>query len=170
MDQPRNPRRRKFLRAATSAAAGGTLMSCGAAKSPWRTLSALEAATAAAICDRIIPPEEFPGAAAAGAVEYLDRQLAGHFKKLRTAYTRGLAGVDRDAQALFGAPFAKLTAGQQDQVLQALEKQDSSRAFFAMIVSHTMQSYYGDPRHGGNRDGAGWRSIGYDSTIVRGRQ
>jgi gluconate 2-dehydrogenase gamma chain len=166
MDQPHNPRRRRFLGAAT-AAAGGTLVSCGAAKNPWRTLSVAEAATAAAVSDRIIPSDELPGAAAAGAVDFLDLQLSGHLKRFREAYRRGLAGIDQSARSMFGQAFTALAAAQQDQVLKAVEKED--QAFFSMMVSHTMQSYYGDPRHGGNRDGAGWRSIGYDMTIVRGR-
>jgi gluconate 2-dehydrogenase gamma chain len=178
MNHPSNPRRRKFLRAATAVAAGGGLASCGGSKNPWRTLSLDEAEVAAAVCDRIIPPDELPGAAGAGAVDFLDRQLSGYLKKYREAYRRGLAGINQSARMAFGQPFAKLAAAQQDEVLKAVEKGKASgeiwksepqQAFFAMMVSHTMQSFYGDPRHGGNREGAGWRSIGYDLTIVRGR-
>jgi gluconate 2-dehydrogenase gamma chain len=166
MNRAPNPQRRKFLGAAT-AAAGGAMVSCGAAKNPWRTLSAEEAATAAAAADRIIPPDAFPGAGAAGAADYIDRALSGHLKKLREAYRQGLTGIEQSARSRFGKPFTALAAGEQDQVLKAVEKND--QAFFSMLVAHVMQSYYGDPRHGGNRDGAGWRSIGYDATIVRGR-
>ncbi len=178
MDRPRNPRRRKFLGAATAAAASSALASCGMAKNPWRTLTIQEAEIAAAMCDRIVPPDELPGAGAAGAADFLDRQLSGHLKKFRESYRRGLAAINESACLLFSQPFTKLSADQQDQVLKAVEKgkapgeiwkKEPQQAFFSMMVSHTMQSYYGDPRHGGNRDSAGWRSIGYDVTVVRGR-
>lgn len=178
MEKPRNPRRRKFLGAATAAAASGALTSCGVAKSPWRTLTIQEAEIATAVCDRIVPPDEMPGAGTAGAADFLDRQLSGHLKKFRESYRRGLAAIDESARLMFSRPFARLSADQQDQVLKAVEKgrapgeiwkQEPQQAFFTMIVTHTMQSYYGDPRHGGNRNGAGWRSIGYDVTVVRGR-
>jgi gluconate 2-dehydrogenase gamma chain len=178
MQNPRNPRRRKFLGLASAAAASGALVSCGAKNNPWRTLSIEEAAIVTAVADRIIPPDEFPGAGGAGAAEFLDRQLSGHLRKNRAAYRRGLAGVDQSARAMFGQPFAQLGAERQDDVLKAIEKgkapgevwkSEPQQAFFAMMITHTMLSYYGDPRHGGNRDGAGWRSIGYDMATVRGR-
>jgi gluconate 2-dehydrogenase gamma chain len=37
------------------------------------------------------------------------------------------------------------------------------------VVSHTMQGFYGDPRHGGNRNWASWRMLGVPITPVRGR-
>lgn len=177
MANPPNPRRRKFLGAAT-AAAGATLAACGGRAGAWRTLTAEEAATVTAAADRIIPPDEFPGAGQAGAAEFLDRQLAGHLKKNRAAYRRGLAGINQSAQTMFGKAFTELASSQQDEVLRAVEKgkapgeiwkSEPQQAFFAMLVAHVMQSYYGDPRHGGNRDGAGWRSIGYEMATIRGR-
>ena len=45
----------------------------------------------------------------------------------------------------------------------------SSEEFFALLVDHTMQSFYGDPRHGGNRDGASWKMLGTPYPPIRGR-
>ena len=42
--------------------------------------------------------------------------------------------------------------------------------FFAMIVDHTMQGFYGSPRHGGNRDGVSYRMLGMPNPPLRGRQ
>ncbi len=44
-----------------------------------------------------------------------------------------------------------------------------AKQFFDLILSHAMQGYYGDPRHGGNREAAGWRMLGIPATQVRGR-
>lgn len=51
--------------------------------------------------------------------------------------------------------------------MTALEKQD--RRFFDMILAHTRQGFYGDPRHGGNREMASWRMLGLPTPPIRGR-
>jgi hypothetical protein len=63
-----NPKRRRFLETAAGAGVAGPLVSCSASKSPWRYFTAEEGETAGAICDRLIPADEFPGALWAGAV------------------------------------------------------------------------------------------------------
>jgi gluconate 2-dehydrogenase gamma chain len=45
----------------------------------------------------------------------------------------------------------------------------SSRDFFALILSHTMQGFYGDPRHGGNRERVSWKMLGLPYPPIRGR-
>jgi gluconate 2-dehydrogenase gamma chain len=162
-----NPRRRRFLEAAVAAGAAGSAVSCGGKGGAWRVLTDEEAETAAAVCDQFIPADEFPGAAQAGAVDYIDRQLSGHFRKHREAYRKGLAALNANSRQRFGKRFAEIPPERQIELLKAAEK--AKNPFFALILSHTMQSYYGDPRHGGNRDEVGYRSIGITSTPVRGR-
>jgi len=171
--------RRKFLQAAlAAAAAAGTGLACARARSPWRFLTVDEARTLAAICDRIIPPDEHPGAAWAGAVNYVDRQLCGPLRHLRNAYRQGLAAVDQGSRILNGASFAGLAETTQVALLSMMEqgqapsavwKQVSSEEFFALVVDQTMQSFYGDPRHGGNREGASWKMLGTPYPPIRGR-
>jgi gluconate 2-dehydrogenase gamma chain len=31
-----------------------------------------------------------------------------------------------------------------------------------MLADHTMQGFFGDPKHGGNRDRIGWKMIGIE--------
>jgi gluconate 2-dehydrogenase gamma chain len=38
-----------------------------------------------------------------------------------------------------------------------------------MLVSHTMEGFYGDPRHGGNRDRVSWKMLKLPYPPVRGR-
>jgi gluconate 2-dehydrogenase gamma chain len=144
------------------------MSACRSGKSAWRFLTDAEAAIAAAACDRIIPSDEFPGAAWAGAGRYIDRQLfAGPLSRHREAYRNGLAAINQSAQEMFQSEFAALEPERQDETLRAVEKK--APQFFALLVQHTMQSYYGDPRHGGNREAVGWRSVGVPLSIVRGR-
>jgi len=162
-------RRRTFLGAALAGAAGGTAIVFGAGKtaSGWRFFTSDEARTVEAICEQIIPADSAPGAKEAGVVNYIDIQLTKHFKKHRQLYRRGIADVDDASQKAFGKPFADLPSAQQIAVLQDIEKHSS--AFFNLILAHTIQGFYGDPRHGGNRDMASWRMLGLPCPPVRGR-
>lgn len=170
--------RRAFLQAAmTAAAASG--VACGRKGSPWRFFTIDEARALAAISDQIIPPDQDPGASWAGVVDYIDRQLCGPYKNLQTTYRRGLAGVDQSSRSMYGKAFAELASDLQIDVLRKLEQgkargpvweQASSAEFFGYVVDHTMQGYYGDPRHGGNRDGASWKMVGLPYPPIRGRQ
>ena len=171
--------RRKFLQAAmTLAAASGAGLACSGAKAPWRFLTVDEARTLAALCDQIIPPDEDPGAAWAGVVNYIDRQLCGPLERLRRSYRRGIAAVDKSSRALYGAAFAELTPARQVELMTLMEqgrapadawKQIGSAEFFNLLVDQTMQGFYGDPRHGGNREGASWKMLGIPYPPIRGR-
>ncbi len=169
--------RRAFLQAALVAAAGAG-MACSTNGTPWRFLTVDEARALAAISDQIIPPDQDPGAAWAGVVNYIDRQLCGPFHSLQQTYRRGIAGIDQSSRLLYGKAFADLEAQQQIDVLHRLEdgqapgaiwKQTSSVEFFGYLVDHTMQGYYGDPRHGGNREGVSWKMLGLPYPPIRGR-
>ena len=170
--------RRKFVQMAAVASAAGPMVACLGPGNPWRSLAAAEARTLEAMCERIIPADQDPGAAWAGVVNYIDRQLTGHYRKLRRAYRLGLAGVESSSVAMFGKSFVALNAGQQDKLLQAMDsgqvqgegwKQLSAKSFFDLVVSHTTQGFYGDPRHGGNRDRVSWKMIHLPYPPLRGR-
>ena len=68
----------------------------------------------------------------------------------------------------FGKRFAELAAEQQSEAL--IEVEENSRAFFDLILTHTRQGFYGDPRHGGNRNMASWKMVGLPFPPVRGRE
>ena len=160
-------RRRKFLRIAGAATAGGALISCGREETPWRFLTAAEGRTLEAICEQIIPTDQTPGAAWAGVVNFIDRQLMGPYRRQQAAYRNGLLEVDKAAVGKFGKDFAALDALMQTAVLRTLT--GAAKRFFSTVIAHTMQGYYGDPRHGGNRDAVSWRMLGVPVIPIRGR-
>ena len=132
------------------------------------TLTAAEADVLEASVARLIPTDENgPGAAEARAAHYIDRALAGPLATSRAAYALGLAGVDDYAKASKGAPFAELSAADQDAVLLDIEKNIASglalnsSVFFEMVRAHTIQGTFGDPYYGGNANFVGWELIGY---------
>lgn len=171
--------RRAFLQAAlTAAAAAGTGIACSSNRSPWRFFTFNEARTLAGMVDQIIPPDQDAGAVWAGVVNYIDRQLCGPYQNLQIVYRRGLASVDATSHSLCGRIFADLESHQQIELLHRLEdgkaqgpiwKQLSSAEFFSTVVDHTMQGFYGDPRHGGNREGISWTMLHLPYPPIRGR-
>jgi len=187
--------RRRFVQVAFAAAAATSGVSCGGARSPWRFFTVDEARTLAAICDQIIPADQDPGAAWAGVVNYIDRQLCGPFKDLRDVYRHGLLAVNRATRTVYGATFPDLPAQKQVEFLTLMEQgrapgetwtevtstkffgllvdhtweQTSFTRFFDLLVDHTMQGFYGDPRHGGNRDRVSWKMLGLPYPPIRGR-
>ena len=109
-------------------------------------LTARQTAVLQAAMDRVIPPDDYPGAWEAGAGDYLlgqfDRDLAGKVEM----YRAGLDALDAAEIAVGGVGFPELDAAAQD----------------ALLVEHTMEGYYSDPGNGGNRDAVAWRMIGFE--------
>jgi gluconate 2-dehydrogenase gamma chain len=146
-------RRREFL-----AAVAVSTVACGGHPSRWRFLTQNEADILAAVCARIIPADQDPGAVEAGVVDFIDRQLAGFYKGHQKTYRDGLAAL---------GSFTSLGTDQQTAILKDLEKKRVP--FFDLVLTHTMQGYYGSPRHGGNRDAASWKMLGVPALPIRGR-
>jgi len=158
----RKPSRRLFLAGAVLGAAG-----CRRDAAARLELSGEEARALEAICDQLIPADQDPGAAATGAVVFIDRQLAGPYRRHRRAYHDGLAVAAALSRKMFGKPIGQLRSDQRLAVVERLE--DEARGFFDLVLAHTMQGFYGSPRHGGNRDYASWRMLRVPASPVRGR-
>jgi len=113
----------------------------------------------------VIPGDQDPGAAQAGVVHYIDRQLTGKFREHRKIYRASLAAVDH----LAGGNFAEAPVERQNAILHQMERDPAIRPFFDLVIAHSMQGFYGNPRHGGNRDFASWRMLHIPAAPVRGR-
>ena len=132
------------------------------------TLTASEADTLEAIVARLIPTDEDgPGATEARAAYYIDRALGGALASSQETYAEGLAATDAYARASKGAPFATLAPADQDRILGEMEEgvatgfEPTSRSFFNLVRSHTIQGTFCDPYYGGNADFVGWDLLGY---------
>jgi hypothetical protein len=119
--------RRNFLTGATVGCLAGA--ACSRQPSSLRTLSQNEAKTLAVLCDQVIPPDQDPGAAWAGAVQFIDIQLTRIYRKHLPVYRAGLAKAETVAREKFGGrELAALTADEPLRVMEQLEKED--REFF----------------------------------------
>jgi gluconate 2-dehydrogenase gamma chain len=159
--------RRQFVAAS---AIGGVAIAAGckiAVHGDWEFFTPEEARTLAAICDQVIPADDFPSASQAGVVNYIDRQLARFYRPHRDAYREGLRKARELSRGSQGQALETLTAGQQLQAALQIEKEQGE--FFEMVRRHTFEGYYGSPRHGGNRDAVSWRMLGLAEPPLLGR-
>lgn len=136
----------------------------------WRFFTAEEARTVEALCACIIPEDQDAGAVRAGVVSFIDTQLDGFYKRYRKAYREGIAAIDRESIALGGATFSQLPRETQVAFLERTERNAEMKPFFDLLVAHAMQGFYGDPRHGGNRDRVSWKMLGLPYPPLRGRR
>ena len=130
------------------------------------TLTAAEARTLEAIAERIFPATDSPGAVEAGAVEYIDRALAGDYAEFLPGYRKGLRAIDRHARGKFSAKFTTLSDADKDAVLLECEagqvpRFKKSAEFFETVRCHVLEGVFGEPQYGGNRGLAGWRLVGF---------
>jgi len=162
-------RRRTFLSTGLAAAAGGAAISCSRGRHGTRRFfTDEEARTVDAICAQIIPADRDAGSREAHVVNYIDVQLTKHFRKYQRIYRQGIARVDSDSVKRFGKRFVDLPPGEQTEVLKGTEQ--NAPAFFALILDHTRQGFYGDPRHGGNYQMSSWKMLKLPFPPLRGRQ
>jgi gluconate 2-dehydrogenase gamma chain len=131
-------------------------------------LNPVEAAALDAMAARIVPGEAGnPGAHEAAVVVYIDRALAGFLRDQQTPYRVGIRLLDAYTAEHHGRRFAELGAAEQDEVLTELDRRAQSAEpddlghFFAVVREHVIQGLFCDPSYGGNRDGVGWRMVGF---------
>jgi gluconate 2-dehydrogenase gamma chain len=136
-------------------------------KGNWDVLSVGQARTLGAICDQIVPADDFPSATQAGVLDYIDRQLMRHYRRHRDAYRDGLEQAEAMSRKRFGQELAALAANEQLEIVSELEREEGD--FFHLVRDHTLEGYYGSPRHGGNRDAVSWRMLGLAEPPLRGR-
>lgn len=146
----------------------------GKIRVPLRFFTAREAKAIVAACERIFPADESgPGATQAGAMVYIDRQLAGPYGTDKYRYTKrpftesapgpGYQGEESPRETYragipkLGPDFAALDGAKQDERLAAIEKTH----FFQLLRQHTIEGMFCDPMHGGNAGLVGWQLLGY---------
>lgn len=120
--------------------------------------------TLAAVARRILPSDDGVGAAETGVAEYIEKTLREEAQRAdRPLIEAGLDLLDSLARERCGQAFAETSPRQQDEILTHLEQleQPVPRTFLRRLVHLALEGFLCHPRRGGNRDGLGWRSIGY---------
>lgn len=167
--------RRKFLRVA-GGALGGALLTLELSKvtraahdahraqqsgsTPTTSfLSQAELADVDAIAAQIIPTDETPGAREAGVALFIDRALATFFARMAPDFRSQMAAFRLHCQSRYAdsPSFAALTQLQQAEFLKLVER----TPFFERVRLLTLVGMFAMPQYGGNRDGIGWKLLGF---------
>jgi len=126
----------------------------------FQVLTAGEARALEAIAEQILPADDTPGARGLGVIHFMDRALGSFAATLLEPIRAGLADVDakaREADPPAGS-FDALPPERQRELLADVEFSD----FFFLARMLTLMGALADPSYGGNRDGGGWRLIGFE--------
>lgn len=174
MNQPR----RDFLRTGASGLGGAWLAlhlpaidaTASAARAalaegrPFAVLTPEEARELEAVAARIIPSDGTPGAREAGVVHFFDRAFETFMSSALPSAREGLADLASRARAADPSvdAFSGLDESRQDEVLREIE----DGGFFGLLRYLTIAGTFSLPKHGGNRDGAGWRILGFEDRFV----
>jgi gluconate 2-dehydrogenase gamma chain len=88
-------------------------------------------------------------------------------------YRAGIEATNAHCRKTYSKRFDQLSEAQREEVLQALAAGRinfdgglPSRAFWGMVYQTVMEGMFSDPIHGGNRDKAGWKLIGFPGAIA----
>jgi hypothetical protein len=123
-------------------------------------LSAAEAGDIEAVAAQIIPTDDTPGAREARVVYFIDRALATFLAQLGSDYRAQLAVFQAACREQHPgvASFASLSSAQQVEHLRAVDR----TPFFETTRLLTLLGMFSLPAYGGNRDGVGWKLIGFE--------
>jgi gluconate 2-dehydrogenase gamma chain len=87
---------------------------------------------------------------------------------LRDILRVGIKAMNAYCASQFGGKaFADLDIKKQEELLKAAEggklkfEDISAKLFFSSLLNETRNSYFSDPKHGGNKDMGAWKMIGY---------
>jgi gluconate 2-dehydrogenase gamma chain len=88
-------------------------------------------------------------------------------------YRAGITATNAHCRKTYSKRFDQLGEAQREEVLRALsagritfEDGLPSRPFWGMVYQTVMEGMFSDPIHGGNRDKAGWKLIGFPGAIA----
>jgi gluconate 2-dehydrogenase gamma chain len=145
----------------------------------------------AAVDTFIPADELSPSGSDCGCAVYIDRQLAsawgGGAKSYRSGpflkgkpeqgyqlpltpaefVSTGIAAANDWSRKTYGHDFDQLAPDKRAEALKEMQEGKaqfanfSSRAFFARLLTLTMEGFFGDPIYGGNRNKVAWKMLGY---------
>ena len=145
---------------ASHAAAAGT----SAVPAGFTTLTAAEAVEVDAIANQIVPGGDTPGARDARVVFFIDRSLGTFFAGELPAFRKGLVafGEAFTAHDSRGKPFSAAGSARQVAWLHEVD----ATPFFNTVRRLTLLGLVALPKYGGNRDGAGWKLLGFEDRHI----
>ncbi len=129
--------------------------SAGLSAGQWQMLAAVQA--------HLLPSEPgIPGAREVNATGYLRLLMTDPRtgEEQRVWLRDGLVELAELSSERFASEFISLTKNEREVALRALERSPSGERWLAALLDFLLEALLGDPSHGGNPDGIGWRWLG----------
>ena len=151
---------------------------CNGYLTPWRFFSENEVLTVIAFAEQIIPADNDPGATDAMVVNFIDKQLTGPYTRFQEIYRKGIAAIENSSIRILRKSFHELEWDEQTHFMEQMEagnlpgeywEEINQQSFFNMLLDHTMQGFYGSPRHGGNKNYVSYKMMRLDYPHVIGQ-
>ena len=172
--------RREFMKLAGIVAVGARFLSgCLSFRNDdSKPLSDDEAFLLGAIAEQIVPADDWPGGREAGVVHYIETQLTGPYRRFQGDYHKGLAAMTSTCLQRYQKKFEALSWDEQTAFLTEMEqgkltegpwRNGFSERFFELLRTHSLQGFYGSPRHGGNKNFVSYKMMGLDEFQVIGQ-
>ena len=130
------------------------------------------------LAEQIIPADKDPGATEANVINYIDKQLVGPLERFQENYRTGLDAIQKTSSVLYQKKFEELEWEKQTDFLEKMERNElpsdhwpdsEQRSFFRLIMDHSMQGFYGSPRHGGNCNYVSYKMMKIDYPHIIGQ-
>lgn len=171
--------RRDFIRQ-LSLACGSVLFvpACTGYDSPWRFFTEKESKTVIAFAEQIIPADHDPGATNANVINFIDKQLVSYYLRFQEDYRKGIQAIENSCQQMHQKAFYELEWETQTGFMETMEigklpeefwTEINQQQFFSMLLDHSMQGFYGSPRHGGNKNYVSYKMMKIDYPHVIGQ-
>ena len=129
----------------------------------FKFLTADEAADVDAFSAQIIPSGDTPGAREAHVVYFVDAAFVSFYASQAEDFRKALTDFRSSCQAANGGTaFAALDESKQHAYLTSIE----TTQFFNWLRFLTVAGLLSSPKYGGNKDGIGWKLIGFEDNHV----
>ena len=180
MDDQKKLNRRRFIALSVLGTGGMCLLSRCANQplSRWRFLTEQESVLLDALVEQIIPTDEWPGGRDAGVTNFIDKQLIGPYARYQETYRKGLLAIRETCKTNFQKSFEELTWEEQTTFLKKMEagkmegqnwSKGFDKQFFGLLRNHSLQGFYGSPRHGGNKNNVSYKMLKLDYPVIIGQ-
>jgi gluconate 2-dehydrogenase gamma chain len=160
-----------------------TLAACGDnLAQPAGVFTPEERALLATFADVVIPPDDQPGGAALGAVEFIERLITAFDEPVPPIFAGGPFRADFpsfvELDRVTDRVWRERTAAIAEQLHAGLAAARASTAdpqttfdgqppdFKDLVIELVTEAAFASPIYGGNRDGAGWRMIHFEGDVL----
>jgi gluconate 2-dehydrogenase gamma chain len=172
--------RRRFMALSVMGAGGICMLSrcTNNSLSRWRFITEKESTLLDALAEQMVPTDEWPGGCKAGVTNFIDIQLVGPYSRYQEKYRKGLLAIEETCNMKFNKRFEDLAWDEQTRFLENMEagkmegkswENGFDREFFGLIRDHSLQGFYGSPRHGGNKNNISYKMLKLDYPVIVGQ-